>query len=148
MFVSIFYYIYLAVAFFYLICGVVLLLRPTLIQRQIKPFFPLLDSFGYGVTVNSINLVLIGLGLLLISKHLLATHFLAFFTAIILSTLEVYLGFKFYYHEQRDLTQAVLHIVLHAGLVIIIILFTIDAFPVEIHTYTQQAASLILNNAP
>ncbi len=142
-FADVFYFIYLAVTFFYLGSGVILFIRPQLIAHYIKPFFPLLYSFKYGTTTNSLNLIFVGIGLLMISEAIQELSFTGFFCALLLSALEVYLGFKFYYFEQRDMTQAVIHVVLHALIVVAMVFFISSYFAADINHFENQGALLL-----
>ena len=142
-FTAVFYYLYVAVAIFYIACGVALLLKPDTIRHKIKSLFPLLDSFKYQSTTNSLNLIAVGLLLLTVVRLIENWSVVGLFFAVVLSGLEVYLGFKFYYHEQGNISQAVIHVVLHTIIVGAVIFFMLFYLSEEITLIQNQAASTI-----
>lgn len=142
-FAAFFYFIYNLVAFFYLISGVVLLLYPHTIQNHIKKLFPLLASWRLDTLVNSLNLVGVGSTLIIIGQLIDQSNVLGYFLALILSTLEVYLGIKFYYHEEHDTFQAIVHIVLHTILVGVLLWFMVNYFSSDISIIQNNVASVV-----
>jgi len=118
---TILYIAYYAVAFFYLVCGALLIVKPRLVRHKIQAFFPVLVSLKYSETAQSLNLIFVGGGLMLVAKFLVFSHVLGFYLALILSALEVYLGVIFYYYELKNTTQAVIHVGIHSVLVVVII---------------------------
>tara|TARA_B100002051_G_scaffold276684_2_gene326879 strand:+ start:8197 stop:8661 length:465 start_codon:yes stop_codon:yes gene_type:complete len=143
-----FYYIYLAVALFYIVSGAVLLIYPKAIANKIAGWFPLLHSFKYQNITASLNLIMVGLILLVIVRLLENWSFMGMFWAVVLSGLEVYLGIRFYYQEQRDLFQAWLHIILHLIIVIGLAYFILTHFSSDITTMEDQLASLAKATLP
>lgn len=140
-FTTVFYYSYIAVSLFYIFSGVILLIQPNFIKHKFQSFFPLLNSFKYSNIINSVNLIAVGLLLLLIVKLLEDWSVIGLFFALTLSGLEVYLGFKFYYHEQKNVPQALIHIILHSIIVGVVIFFMVFYLSAEISMIKNQAAS-------
>lgn len=120
MFESILSITYFVVALFYLIYGTLLLLTPHSVFSHIPRFFPLLASFRYHTLATSLNLMAVGATLLIIGKYISNWSAGAIFIALVLSGLEVYLGLAFYYREEHDVPQAIIHVVLHTLLVCVI----------------------------
>lgn len=146
MFETILSVIYYLVSLLYLSFGVLLLTYPHFVEHHIKPLFPLLASFKYQRIGNSINLVIVGTTLLVVGKLIMISNIYGFFIALILSGLEVYLGIAFYYFEERDITQSVLHFVLHLIFVLVIGSFMLSYFSVEITRVEKSAASLFFSH--
>lgn len=142
-FVTFLYFTYVAVALFYLASGILLLLYPKTINHRLSALFPLLASFKYSRRLTSLNLILVGAGLLILSESLQSPTLFGFFCALVLSGLEVFLGVKFYYLEENNLPQALIHVILHTVLVVLLFLYLLLYFPNEISFLQQQAASLI-----
>jgi hypothetical protein len=140
-FTAVFYYIYIAVSLFYIVCGVVLLLKPQYIQNHIKPLFPVLESFKYQTVTNSINLIGVGLILLSIVKLLENWSVVGLFIAVIISGLEVYLGVKFYYHERNNVSQTLIHVILHTIIIGAVIFFIVIYLSPELSLIQNQAAT-------
>lgn len=134
---------YYLVAIFYFVFGILLLSHPHFVQKHLKPCFPLLASYRYQQVVNSLNLITVGLGLLIIGKLLEQKTFLGFFIALILSGLEIYLSIAFYYYEEKNVSQAIIHFFLHIILIVIIGAFILSSFSSEISELSHQTASLV-----
>ncbi len=134
---------YYGVAMFYFGFGLLLLLKPSLVEHKLKACFPVLAAFKYQRVANSINLLGIGIALLLIGNMVLSFSFYGFFIALILSALEVYLGIMFYYIEEKDVFQAVLHFVVHILIVILIGYFVIHHFDTELVKLQNQTATAL-----
>lgn len=143
MFGTLLYVVYYAVALFYLLFGVLLLTHPHLSEKRLKKCFPLLASYKYQRIANSINLTSIGAGLLIIGNMIKLDVFAGFLFALILSALEVYLGIMFYYIEERDMTQAVIHVVLHILIVFLIGIFILQHYSHQIYTMQHETATMI-----
>lgn len=138
-----FYIIYNLVALFYLVCGVLLLLYPNRIETLLKKLFPLLASFKYSALVNSLNLILVGSLLIIVGKLIGQHNIIGIYFALVLSALEVYLGFKFYYFEERDVTQANIHVILHSLLCVILIGMSLLYFSDQISNLHNDLALVI-----
>jgi uncharacterized membrane protein len=142
-FTAVFYYLYIAVSLFYIICGVILLLKPTVIEPRLKSLFPLLESFKYRGVTNSVNLIFVGCVLLAVVKLMEDWSVVGLFIAVVLSGLEVYLGVKFYYHEKNDMPQAIIHVVLHTIIVGVVIFFMVFYLSSEINLIQNQTGAII-----
>ncbi len=145
MFETILSAIYYLISLFYLSFGVLLLTHPHFVEHHIRPLFPLLASFKYQRIGNSINLILVGVILLLVGNLIVESSVYGFFLALTLSGLEVYLGIVFYYFEERNIPQSILHFVLHLIIVFVIGGFMLSYFPDEIARVEENAASLLLS---
>ena len=141
---SILYYL---VSLFYLTFGVLLLTYPQFVEHHVKPLFPVLASFKYQRIGNSINLILVGIILLLVGNLITEASIYGFFIAIILSGLEVYLGIVFYYFEERNITQSIIHFVLHIIFVLVIGGFMLSYFQEDIKEISENAASLFMTHS-
>lgn len=139
-----FYIAYYLVAFFYVASGILLLLYPKAIEHKLKDLFPLLVSFRYSHTVTSLNLIGVGCGLLFIAKAISELSPIGIFSALILSAFEVYLGVKFYYFEERNVSQAIIHLILHLIIVFVIGWFLLTKFSSTI-TLVQLKATAVLS---
>lgn len=147
-FTTVFYYLYIAVSLFYIICGVILLLKPHYIVDRLPSLFPLLNSFKYRPLTNSLNLIFIGLLLLVVVKLIEDWSVVGLFFAVVLSGLEVYLGVKFYYHEINDIPQAIIHVVLHTIIVGVVIFFIVNYLSPELTSIQNQTGALINSLSP
>lgn len=148
MFNGILYSAYYLVALFYLAAGILLLIYPHLIEVHLKKCFPLLASYRYQRIANSVNLIAIGIGLLIIGNMIVEKEFFGFFVALMLSGLEMYLGIAFYFFEERDLPQAIIHVVLHVILLTAIGVFILHNFSPQIDEFRGQAATALSSLVP
>lgn len=139
---------YYLVAVFYCVFGILLLTHPHFCEQHLKVCFPLLASYRYQRVVNSLNLISIGLGLIIIGQLLAQGALIGFFLALVLSGLEMYLGISFYYLEERNLTQAIIHFWLHIILMVAIGAFILSSFGQEITLLRTQGASLVTSIIP
>lgn len=130
------YVAYYLVAFFYFLSGIILLIRPQVIEYFIPKFFPLLASRNRGRIENGLNLVVVGLLLFLVSNLLFGANFFGFFIALVLSIWEVFLSIIFYlkYHTHFD---AVIHFVPHSILVVFIGWVLLTVYPKDIDYLAQ-----------
>lgn len=135
---------YYLTALFYGSCGVLLLIRPSLIEKRLSVFFPVLCTFSYRRLGNALNLIGIGVGLFIVSLLLSRENFGGYFLALILSLLEVYLGVFYYYLEVDNRAQAVIHFILHLIIATFIISLLLDRFPDSIQALKEKSAALIL----
>lgn len=148
MFATVLIIAYYLVAVFYCSFGILLLTHPHFCEQHLRVCFPLLASYRYQRVVNSLNLISIGLGLIIIGQLLAQDSLAGFFLALVLSGLETYLGIAFYYFEERNLTQAIIHFWLHIILVVALGAFILSSFAPEITLIRTQSASLITSMIP
>lgn len=94
--------------------------------------------------MTSLNLIGVGCGLLFIAKAISELSPIGIFSALILSAFEVYLGVKFYYFEERNVSQAIIHLILHLIIVFVIGWFLLTKFSSTI-TLVQLKATAVLS---
>ncbi len=109
------YSAYYLVSFLYLVCGIILLVRPGIIEHIIPKLFPLLAHFKLQRISNALNLIVVGCILLITADYLLEKEFIGFFIALVLSLWEVYLSVTFYlkHHSRFDVwSHFLIHVVI------------------------------------
>ena len=145
MFEAMLYASYYLLSFFYMLCGVLLITHPHFIIKFIQSFFPVLESFKYRRVTNGINLIVVGLLLLWIGDLIVETNIVGFWLALIISSLEIYLGITYYYFEAKDVAQAIIHLGVHIIVVIALIIFMLSTFPRQIQEAQEFTGAIILS---